>query len=286
MPMIKLRAAGSAALGLCTVASLGSASAAPAHPGLAAHQIRRIVKMTGYQGMRSHRFDVAGSFRAGGANTVVVRLDGARLGVSLPRLRHDVRLAAGLAANRPTFTRRVKLGRSLHRISYDVAPAGVLSPQEPYVRYVIFTPQREPLAALTRPQRVPPVQALTVIDAAHRLNVTLLQDTARNTTWGRRIPAARLFAMIEGLNTTSYVYVAPQTFERLAKQHVNTGKLVAFGREIWSNSLGFAILSARIGVAYSSYAHQATHMRFGFYRHNHLRYLKVTPAAYRRFARS
>jgi hypothetical protein len=258
----------------------------PARAGLSDRQVHRIISMTGYQGLRSHQFDVADTIHAGGADTVVVRLDRARLGVALGELRKDLRLAAGIAGDRPVFTRKIRIGGATHRVTYDVAPVDVLSPQQSYTRYVIFTPRGRQLTSLTKPQRVPAIQALTVIDAAHRLNVTLLQDTRRHATWGPRLPAAQLFAMVESLNTSSYLYVSPQTLQRLTKQHVATKQLVAYGREIWSNSLGFAILSARSGVAYSRYVRQAAHMRFGFYRHNHLRYLEVNPAAYRRFARS
>jgi hypothetical protein len=271
-----------AVLTLCvTTSGVATAASTPRH-SLAAKQIQRIVKMTGYHGLRSHRFDVADTFRAGGAKTVVVRLDRARLGVTRKELRRQLALATRLAGDRPAFTTKIRLRHgSRQTITFHVAPANVLTPHAPYIRYLIFTPRREQLSGLTRPQQIPNIQALTVIDAAHRINVTLLQDRAKGATWGSHIPAARLFAMIESLNTSSFVYLTPKTINRMSRRHVNVNKLLAFGREIWSNSLGFAILAAQTGTSYPAYARQAKDMRFGFYRKYDLRYLTVSAAEYR-----
>ena len=276
-----------AILALCvTTTSVASAASRP-HHSLTAKQIHRIVKMTGYHGLRSHRFDVADAFRAGGASNVVVRLDRARLGVTRQQLRRELAIAAGLAAGRRAFTSKITLRHgSRHKITFHVAPANVLTPHQPYVRYLIFTPRNERLESLTRPQQVPDIQALTVIDAAHRINVTLLQDRAKGATWGPRIPAARLFAMVESLNTSSFVYLSPKTVEQMSQRKVDPNKLLAFGREIWSNSLGFAILAAQTGTSYPAYAQQAKDMRFGFYQRYDLRYLKVSAEQYRRFAQA
>jgi hypothetical protein len=284
--MIKLRAAGCSALALCmSAAGVGAASGHPAsRSSLTSHQVHRIVQMTGYRGLHSHRFEVADSFRSAGANTIVVRLDHARLGVSRAEIRRQLALAARLTADRPAFTSRIRLRGAHHKIAFHVAPANVLAPHASYVRYLIFTPRDEALTRLTKPQRVPGVQALTVIDAAHRINVTLLQGTRRHATWGPRLPAARLFAMVESLNTSSFVFLSPKTLGRLARQHINPNQALTLGREIWSNSLGFAIMSAHTGTSYAKYAHQAAHLRFAIYREHDLRYLKVSRAQYRRFA--
>jgi hypothetical protein len=259
------------------------AGAAP-HHGLSGAQIHRIVAMTGYHGLRSHRFDVADAFHAGGTKTVVVRLDHAPLGVTRHALRRQLALAARLSAQRPHFASKLRLdSRAKQRITFHVAPANVLTPQRDYVRYLIFTRQGERLANLTRPQRIPDIQALTVIDAAHRINVTLLQDRAKGATWGPRLPAAKLFAMVESLNTSSYVFLTPKMLRRLEREHINSNLVLALGREIWSNSLGFAILAARAGTPYPSYARQAARLRFGFYRKYDLRYLTVSAAQYRSF---
>jgi hypothetical protein len=69
----------------------------------------------------------------------------------------------------------------------------------------------------------------------------------------------------------------------LERRHVDSNLVLALGREIWSNSLGFAILAARTGTPYSSYTHQAAHLQFGFYRKYDLRYLTVSAAQYRSF---
>jgi hypothetical protein len=204
--------------------------------------------------------------------------------VSRAELHRQLAQAAGLAAARPTFSSRIRLHGQRQRVTFHVAPANVLTPRASYVRYVIFTPRREAMARLTRPQPVPDIQALTVIDAAHRINVTLLQDRSNGETWGARIPAGRLFAMVESLNTSSYVFLSSKTIARLSREHVNANQALAFGREIWSNSLGFAIMAARAGTSYHAYARQATHMRFAFYRPYDLRYLKVSRAQYRHFA--
>ncbi|HVT63543.1 MAG TPA: hypothetical protein VHD81_00120 [Mycobacteriales bacterium] len=291
--MIKRRA-GCSALAICLSASglgaagtIGAAAATPSRPSsLTSHQVDRIVRMTGYHGLRSHRFHIIDTFRVGGADTVVVRLDHARLGVTRHELRRQLAQAAGLSAGRPTFGTRIRLHGSRERVTFHVAPVNALTPHASYLRYLMFTPLHERLGRLTRPEQVPDIQALTVVDAAHRLNVTLLQDRAKGATWGSHIPAARLFAMVESLNTSSSVFLSSRTIERLSRQHVDTNKVLAFGREIWSNSLGFAILAARTGKSYATYSRQATHMRFAFYRRYDLRYLKVPARQYKHFAHS
>ena len=215
-----------------SAACLNAAAGTPSHH-LTAHQVHRIVRTTGYRGLRSHHFDIATTFGAGGAKTVVVRLDRARVGVALHLLRTDIGLAIKLAAASPRFTSKIKLGSGRpQRITFAVAPAGVLAPHEPYLRYFIFTRHDQRLATLTEPQRVPAVQALTVVDPGHRINVTLLQDGANDATWGPGVPAAQLFAMVESLNTASYVSLTPKTSDRLSGHHTNSTQLVAFGREI------------------------------------------------------
>lgn len=281
------RRLGALTLALCVGASLAGATgigaAAPTvRRTLTAHQVHRIVGMTGFRALRSHRFHIAHTVSTGAITTVVVRLDGARLDVSQRRLRTDLRQAARIAATRPSFATTISLDGKRRKVRYDVAPVGVLAPHRSYLRYLIFTPHDEPLAAITSPRRVPPVQALTAIDVARRINVTLLQDTAGRATWGPGIPAASLFATVESLNTSSYLYVAPKTLDRLTAHHANTRDLVALGREIWANSLGFAILSARAGTSYRTYARQAGRLRFHIYRHSSLRYLTVPATEYAR----
>ncbi len=284
--MLCLSTVGLSTVGLSAFGVSAPSAAAARHAGLSRQQVHRIVTTTGYEGLRSHRLAVTNDFRASGVRTVVVRLDAARPAVALPALRRDLRLAARLAADRPAFRTALTLGSApRQRVTFHVAPANVLTPHAPYLRYLIFTPRDERLASLTRPQQVPAIRALTVIDAAHRINVSLLQDTAAGATWGPGVPAARLFALVESLNTSSYLYVAPKTLERLNRHHVHTRTLAALGREIWSNSLGFAISAARHGTAYARYAHQVDRLRFAIYRHNDLRYLKVPARQYRTFAR-
>lgn len=273
--------------------SIGATGVTPAgattRHTLTRRQVDRIVAMTGYHGLRSHRFDVAGAFETRPAKVVVIRLDHARLEVPLSEVHADIRRAERLASARRTFTTTIKVGHGpRQRITYEVVPTS--GRHHPDLRYVIFSPHRERLAALTRPEQVPPkVQALTVI-SGQRLNVTLLHDGS---------PSASLDSMVECLNTSSHVYVTPQTLNRLQKQQVDLSyltdpnhphptrrhelaNLASRGLEIWSNSLGFAILAARRGTSYQQYAHQVPRMRFGFYRRNDLRYLKVSPRQYRR----
>lgn len=278
---------GAVAVSMCLGAlDAGTAGATPRH-ALTKHQVQRIVSMTGYHGLRSHHFTIASSFRAGRANTVVVQLDGAELGEKLGELRKQLGLAAALAAGRPTFTTRLRLGSgTTRRITFHVAPANVLTPHQSYARYVIFTRPGQRLSALTRPERVPDIQALTVIDAANRLNVTLLQDRARHARWGPGVPAGRLFATVESLNTTSYVFLTPKTLEQLARQHVSSNRIISLGREIWSNSYGFAIVAAQKDTSYRAYRHQAAHLRFNIYRPNDLHYLTVSKSQYLRFSRA
>ena len=107
--------------------------------------------------------------------------------------------------------------------------------------------------------------------------------------------------MIEILNTSSRVTVSPQTLHRLSRQHVDMSYLTdpnhqhptrrqeltnlgGRGFEIWSNSVAFAICSARKGTSYKSYRRQADNLRFAIYRRNDLRYLKVSARQYGRLA--
>lgn len=258
--------------------------------------------MTGYHGLRSHRYDVVRRFTTGPATVVIVRLDDAKLGVPLAQLHKDIRRAGHLAAARPSFTSRLKLGHGRKQlITYNVAPAGASAPRKPYLRYVIFSPRNEQLGKLTRPRRVPGVQALTVISEADRLNVTLFHDIARSARWGpSSLSSLRLYAMIETINTSSRVTVSPRTLHRLSAHHVDLSYLTdpnhkhptrrqeltnlgGRGFEIWSNSMGFAITSARAGTSYRAYRHQAADLRFAIYRKNDLRYLEVSAKEYRDF---
>jgi hypothetical protein len=205
--------------------------------------------------------------------------------VPLRTLRADLSLGTRLAAARPHFAVTIRTGRGVkQRVRYAVAPTGVLAPHQTYLRYLIFTRHSQPIAGLTRPQRVPPIQALTVIDPGHRMNVSLLQDTAPRDRWGPGVPAGRLFTMVESLNTTSYVYVTPRSIARLPKHHPSLNTLVALGREVWANSLGFAIVSAQQGTSYRTYRHQVARLRFNIHQRYNLRYLTVPAHEYRTFA--
>jgi hypothetical protein len=299
------RALVTTALTLCV--GLGGAvgpAAATTHRTLAGRQVDRIVAMTGYRGLRSHEFDVASKFEAGDANFVVVRLDRARLAVPLTEIQRDLRLAARLAARRRAFTSKVKVGRGAEQdITFDVRPGGRSAPREPYLHAIIVVSHRQRLGALTRPERMARAQALTVISDTARLNVTLLHDSSRGALWGPGLSAESIETAVECFNTTSLVHVARKTVRRLDRQGADMSyladpgqpdpsrrqefeNLAVRGLEIWSNSLGFAIVAARSGTAYEHYVRQARHMRFAFYRRNDLRYLTVAAAEYRRFARS
>lgn len=293
------RRLGAAGLALCMgVTGVGitgsSAAGAAGHRALTPAQVDRIVKATGFRGLRAHHFQIATSFQTSSGKVVVVRIDRARLGVPTAQVRRDIRQAQRLADARRTFSTMIRVGPGpKQRITYAVLPTVGSAKQQARTRYVIFSPRTERLGTLTRPQRVPSaVQALTVI-SSRGLNVTLLHDGSR---------AATLDAMVECLNTSSRVYLTPQTLHRMSKQHVNlsymtdpnhrhptrrqeVANLGSRGLEIWSNSLGFAIVSARHRKSYRSYVRQATDMRFGFYRRNELRYLKVPAQLYRSFAR-
>lgn len=304
--MITLRPVWGTALALSLSATaFGPASAAAhRHATLNRPQVHKIVAVTGYRGLRSHHFRVEGVFKDGPVTVKVVRLDGAHLEIPLAELHRDLRRAERLTAARPTFTTTLKTGHGhKQKITYDVAPAGASAPRESYLRYVIFSAHHEQLGKLTRPQRVPGVQALTVISEADRLNVTLLHDIPRSDKWGpSRLSAARLYAMIECLNTSSRVTVSPKTLHRLAAHHVDLSYLTdpnhkhpsrrqeltnlgGRGFEIWANSLGFAVMSARAHTSYRAYSQQAAHNRFAIYRRNDLRYLAVSAKQYRRLAR-
>lgn len=287
--MIKWRPIWCSALALCLGLTGFSGASATTRPraGLTGRDIQRIVRMTGYHGLRSHHFVLAETLEAGQTRTLIVRLDRARPGVPLREIRRDLHLADSLAAKRPAFTIGLRLGAGpKHRVGYDVAPADVLEPSQRYIRYVIFSPRDEQLSMLTRPQRVPPIQALTVIDAYDRLNVTLLHDGSRAAKWGPGVSAASLYAMVECLNTASYVYVPPRTLDRRTRHHVTANRLVALGREVWSNSLGFATVAARDGTPYRRYAHEVARIRFGIYQQYDLRYLAVPAAEYRQLRRA
>lgn len=280
---------------------LDQAAAAASRAELSNTQVHRIVHLTGYHALRSHRFERAGAFTARAADVQVIKLDGARLGVPLSELRDDVDLGQQLAATGGTFTTKLKLGRGPKQSITYVVASGMSSAGRSNTRYVIFTPRSEHLGELTRPQRVPSVQALTVISRDARLAVTLLHDRSQGARWGETgLPSAPLCAMVESLNATSRVTVSPQTLHRLKSHNVDLSyltdpnhpnpsrpqelrNLADRGFEIWSNSMGFAVMSARAGASYHHYVHRAGLMRFGFYAKNDMHYMRVSAAQYRSF---
>lgn len=277
-------------------------AASSAERTLTARQVTQIVKLTGYQGLRSHTFDIADKFARGQAEVVVVQLDAARLAVPLTVVQRDIALAESLASGNPTFVAKLKVGPGAKQdIKYDVDPAGVLAPQKPYRHYIIFTPNREGLAKLTAPVKPVSDEALTTNNGSKRVNVTLLHDLPPSTPWATAVSAPDFYAMVECINTSSLVYVPARTLDRLAKQHVNMSymtdpnhrrpsayvelqNLIGRGREIWSNSMGFAINAARAGVEYDEYVKRAKRLRFSFYPKNDMRFLTASATEYRRFA--
>ncbi|HVT63542.1 MAG TPA: hypothetical protein VHD81_00115 [Mycobacteriales bacterium] len=277
-----------------------SPAGATTHRGLTQAQVHRIVNFTGYQGLRSHRFDVAGVFKAGAATIKVVRLDGARLPIRLSELRRDVAQANDIAQQGGTFTSTLKVGPGKkQRITYHVAPS--THPNEPNLRYFVFAPRSEQLDSLTSPVRAPSIQALTLV-GKKRLAVTLLHDRSPNATWqGTRIPYADICALIESFNSASRVTVARSTLRRLAAHHVDLSyltdpnhsnptrhrelmNLAGRGYEIWSNSLGFAITSAQSNVPYHRYRGMLSQMAFSYYARNQMHFLALSATAYRQFA--
>lgn len=302
-PAVRRHAISAAVLALCVIASgVGPAAAAPAHRVLSKAQVHRIIRFTGYQGLHSHRFDLAGEFRAGAAVFKVIRLDGATLPVSLSEIRHDVEQAESIAQGGGTFSSTLKVGPGRkQQISYRVSPSATMPGS---VRYIIFAPRKEQLDSLTTPVRVPSIQALTLVHGQERLTVTLLHDRSRQATWeGTKIPYAALCTLIESINATNRITVAPSTLRRLARQHVNLSYLTdpnhpnptrrreltnlgGRGFEIWSNSLGFAITSAQSGVPYQRYARRLTRMGFSYYVQNQMHFLRLPAPVYGQFAQT
>jgi hypothetical protein len=302
-PSFRRHSLAAAGIALCLGVTGVTPASASAHHALSKAQVDRIVKFSGYHSLQSHRFDVAGQFSAGAARFKVVRLDGARLDVPLSEVRRDVLLAESVAQAGGTFTSKIKVGRGhKQRITYHVAPSAPSGRSN--TRYIIFTPRSERLDSLTAPQRVPQIQAFTLVRGAGRLTVTLLHDRAPGATWQQtQIPFANLCALIESFNATNRITVSPATLRRLARHHVDLSyltdinhpnpsrhrelaNLAGRGYEIWSNSVGFAVTSAQAGVSYRHYVRRLVRMGFAFYRKNHMHYLKVSPASYHNFAHS
>ena len=297
------RVLGVAALAVCMSAGVVSPASASTSDTLSKAQIHQIVKFTGYRGLASHRFHVADQFTAGAGRFKVVRMDGARLGVPSSAVRRDVAQAMTLAARLDTFTTKIKVGPGpIQRVTYTVSP--ISQAERKHVRYVIFAPHKVQLDALTRPHRMPFVEALTVISHSERLGVTLLHDNSSATTWGTTgLSSNQLCAMVESLNAVSNVNVTNETLRRLARNHVDLSyltdpnhpnptrhrellNLAGRGFEIWSNSIGFAAVSARSGFSYHHYTHRVSRMGFAFYKQNKMHYLMVSPEQYQQFAQS
>jgi hypothetical protein len=288
--------------GLTVCLTAGALTPAAAAPGtLSRAQIHKIVKFTGFQQLSSHGFQVADQFTAGVARFKVLRMDGARLAVSRAQIRRDVAQAITLAARGDTFTTKIKVGPGhKQRIAYRVSPMS--DAVRRHLRYIAFVPHRVQLDNLTRPQRVPFAEALTMISRNERHAISLLHNNARTTTWGSTgLSSNQLCTMVESLNAVSNVNVSPATLRRLQRQHVDLSyltdpnhpnptrhrellNLAGRGFEIWSNSLGFATIAARSGYSYQHYLRTVDRLGFAFYKRNQMQYLKMSAEQYREFA--
>jgi hypothetical protein len=301
-PAVRRHMLAAAAVAVGVGASGITPAAATTHGGLAKAQIHRIIHFTGYQGLRSHRFDVAGVFKAGAATFKVIRLDGARLPIPLSQIRRDVTQADSIAQQGGTFTSMLKVGPGKkQRITFHVAPSAHVD--QPNLRYFVFAPRSEQLDSLTSPLRVPSIQALTLV-GKKRLAVTLLHDRSPHAMWQQtKIPYADICALIESFNATTRVTVAQATLRRLDRNHVDLSyltdpnhshptrhrevmNLAGRGYEIWSNSLGFAITAAQSDVSYHRYSRLLTRMAFSYYARNQMHFLKLGAAAYRQLAQT
>jgi hypothetical protein len=270
---------------------------------LTASQVSQMTRLTGWKGLAGHTFDVAEQYQSGPATIVVVELDGAPLGVPLAELQQDITESQQLAAQTPTFTSLLEVGpEPKQSIDYAVEPMGALAPRKPYTRYIIFTPQRDSFAQLMAPAVPISYQAVTLNRGTARINVTLLHDLPRTQHWGSEgFSAVSEYAMVESMNTSSLVYVPNPTVDRLANNHVDLSylttptdphpskydelqNLIGRGREIWANSLGFAISEARINTGYTDYVRRAKQQRFSFYRRNDMGYLVVGRDEYQELA--
>lgn len=184
-----------------------------------------IIQATNFQGLRDHKLEVLNRFD----EVVIVGVDGSKLLLPLAEIKADLAIGKKIAASRPSFT----LGSQGTEKEYQAGPSSAKN------RYIFVTDNDPQPLALPVPSFE---DGFTTNNPAMGLNVTIVRNQPGRVTSG-------------GIDMTSFS-TAVEACQTETTITVNSSQAMR-GQEVFCNSWGYAVASARAGRPYADYALQA-----------------------------
>ena len=278
------------------VVPLAIPSNSPSPHPLGAKTLERIITASSWTGLRGHKYEVVDSFSLENDHIAIVSVDGAPIPGSLVQIENDLLSARRYAVETTSFVAPVQFGpRDRRVIRFDIGrPDAGVEPARTrgYWHYFMFASSSQDIEVFSDPVPSFP-DSYTTWDPYDRLNVSMIKNEPDGDAWG--VSTDLFYAAVEAFQTFTSIFTDPATIAALQRAHVSTHNLTDFpggvpadlnmaldaaGREIYCNSMGYAIASAMAGVPYAEYARTAVTIPLYFYTQIDIHFFALAESAY------
>lgn len=216
---------------------------------LPASVLQNIIDQTGFEGLKGHHFEIVDQFNSSAARIVIVSVDGAAPALPVDEIKTDIAIAEAKAASGFTFTSDITTESGTTKpVTFKITPSGNNEGPSRNTRYYLFTKHNPDDLIKPAAQGFPDsVTARSFPQPKTDLiNVSIIKDEpGRVLEWGSK--ANDFYTPVE-IEQSSITITAAN---RADSQYEDAG------RELYTNSEGFAIASAREGIPYKDYVAKA-----------------------------
>jgi hypothetical protein len=224
--------------------------------------VTQISKKMGYKGFEGREFELGEVIETDNTTVKILKLDGAEQSVTTDKLSTYLDAVEKLADQQVSFSTDLQLGTgTATEITFE-ASSNDLSPKD-NIHYVIFVAPGQSLDELTSPIKGFP-EASTKVLPYENLSVTLLRDVRGQERDG--LPSNEYNALTEMIVANLMVEMNADSIAKVDSGKIDMSNLDAtalqdrkwelnrLGTDIFANSEASAILHAKEGTSYSSYA--------------------------------